>query len=60
LHSDKLSTKSINFTDARDGSSSFQTSIMNTAKMNKKTTSARMCLNFLLVNKKFNRVGKQV
>ncbi|KAH0285084.1 hypothetical protein M436DRAFT_86021 [Aureobasidium namibiae CBS 147.97] len=41
----------------RDG---FLTSIMTTAKMNTKTTSARPCPNFLLVNKKFHRVGKQV
>lgn len=41
----------------RDG---FLDSIMNTARMNKKTTSARPVPNFLLVNKKFHRVGMQV
>ena len=41
----------------RDG---FINSIMNTARMNKKTTSARPAPNFMLVNKKFHRVGKHV
>jgi hypothetical protein len=35
-------------------------SIMNTARMFKRTTTARPISNFLLVNKKFNRVGQQV
>jgi len=41
----------------RDG---FLSSIMNTAKMNKKTTHARPAPKFLLVNKKCHRGGKQV
>jgi hypothetical protein len=38
----------------------FTSSIMNTARMFKKTATARPTPNFLLVNKKFSRVGKQV
>lgn len=41
----------------RDG---FLPSIKNTTRMNNRTTSARRAPNFLLVNKKFHRVGKQV
>jgi hypothetical protein len=43
--------------DRRDG---FISSIMNTAKMFKKTSSARPTPTFILVNKKFLHIGKQV
>jgi hypothetical protein len=43
--------------DRRDG---FIPSIMNTAVMFKKTSSARPTPTFLLVNKKFLHIGKQV
>ncbi|KAH0365929.1 hypothetical protein KCU65_g5698, partial [Aureobasidium melanogenum] len=43
--------------DRRDG---FISSIMNTAKMFKKTSSARPAPGYLTVNKRFSRIGKQV
>ncbi|KAG9693610.1 hypothetical protein KCU95_g6406, partial [Aureobasidium melanogenum] len=43
--------------DRRDG---FISSIMNTAKMFKKTSTARPCPRYLTVNKRFSRIGKQV
>lgn len=43
--------------DRRDG---FIPSIMNTARMFKKTSTARPCPRYLTVNKRFSRIGKQV
>lgn len=43
--------------DRRDG---FIPSILNTAKMFKKTSTARPAPRYLLVNKEFSRIGKQV